>query len=92
MLTGKAGLGADMEVNGPEGEPGTRSNKLEPDLHTWAKIALLLSGKQFKITPEKSGLMQDTLHFIYPPMFIPHVFFFFLKSMHVYMKEQRIRI
>lgn len=31
MLTGKAGLGADMEVNGPEGEPGTRSNKLEPD-------------------------------------------------------------
>lgn len=32
MLTGKAELGIDIEVNGSKGESGTRSNKLEPDL------------------------------------------------------------
>lgn len=38
ILTGKAELGNDMEVNGSKGESGTRSNKLEPDLHFEPKL------------------------------------------------------
>lgn len=59
MLTGIAGSGTGLAGNISKGEPGTWSNKLETNFHTWVKVALLFSGKQVKITLEKPGLMHD---------------------------------
>lgn len=48
ILTGKAGLGTDMEVNGSKEESGTRSNRLEPDLYFEPKLLYCFQANNVK--------------------------------------------
>lgn len=48
ILIGKAGLDINMEVNGSKEESGTRSNKLEPDLHFEPKLLYCFQANNLK--------------------------------------------
>lgn len=56
ILTGKAELGIDIEVNGSKENLAQEVQQTRTRSPFWDKTALLLSGKQFKMTPEKTGL------------------------------------